>query len=52
MPQMLADDEIEESINFLNSKPREVFNMVHKCDKDYIKHIEHNIEVVYDFVAS
>ena len=30
MSQILPDDEIEKDINPLNSKQREVFNMVHK----------------------
>ena len=30
MPQILPDNEIAEGINSLNSKEREVFNVVHK----------------------
>ena len=33
MPQILADNEIVQSINSLYSKLREVFNMVHTWDK-------------------
>ena len=35
MPQILPDIEIAEGINPLNSKQREVFDVVHSWDKDY-----------------
>ena len=37
MPQILPDDEIAEGINRLNSKQMEVFNVVHKWAKEYVK---------------
>ena len=37
MPQILPDDEIAEGINRLNSKEKEVFNVVHKWGKEYVK---------------
>ena len=33
MPRILAEDDILESINFLNSKQRDVFNVVHNQAK-------------------
>ena len=38
MPQILPDDEIAKGINFLNSKQREVFNMIHTWVKNYVKY--------------
>ena len=37
MPQILADNEIAEDINSLNSKQREVFNVIHKWAKEYLE---------------
>ena len=38
MPQILPDDEIAKGINFLNSKQREVFNMIHTWVENYVKY--------------
>ena len=51
MPQMLQDGEIAKGVNSLNSKQREVFNVVHKWAKDYVKCNGHNIEPVYIFLS-
>ena len=40
MPQILPDDE---SINSLNSKQREVFNVVHRWAKNYVKYDAHDV---------
>ena len=37
MPKISTDDEIAKGINSLNSKQREVFNVVHKWAKEYVK---------------
>ena len=37
MPQVLSDDEIAKDINSLNSKQREVFNVVHTWAKNFVK---------------
>ena len=47
MPQILPDGEIAKGVNSLNSKQREVFNVVHKWAKDYVKCNGHNVEPVY-----
>ena len=47
MPQVLPDDEIAESINYLNSKQREVFNLVHKLAEAYVKCNGYNVEPVH-----
>ena len=44
MLQILPNDEIEKGINFLNSKQREVFNVVHTWAKDYEKYDEYYVE--------
>ena len=51
MPQILADGEIAIGVNSLNSKKREVFNVVHKWAKHYVKYNEHNVEPVYIFLS-
>ena len=51
MPQILPDGEIAKSVNSLNSKQREVFNVVHKWAKDYVKCNGHNFEPVYIFLS-
>ena len=42
MPKILLDDEIAESINSLNSKQKEVFNVVFTWSKDYLKYDGHD----------
>ena len=44
IPQILPDDEIVEGINSLNSKQKEVFNVVHTWTKDYVKCDGHSVE--------
>ena len=44
MPKILRDDEIAEGINFLKSKQREIFNIVHKWAKDFVKCNGYNVE--------
>ena len=46
MPQILPDDIIPGSINYLNSKQMEVFNMSHTLAKDYAKYNGNNFESV------
>ena len=50
MLQIWPGDEIEKGINFSNSKQREIFNVVHTWDKDYIEHDGHDAEPVYIFL--
>ena len=38
MCKILPDDNITEGISSLNSKQREVFNVVHTCAKDFVKY--------------
>ena len=49
MSQILADNEI--GINSLNSKQREVFNVVHTWYKDYVKYNMHNVEPICIFLS-
>ena len=49
MPQILPDDGIAEGINSLNSKQREVFDVVHSWVKDYVKYDGHNVEPIHFF---
>ena len=51
MQQILSDGEITKGVNSLNSKQKEVFNVVHKWAKDYVKCIGHNVEPVYIFLS-
>ena len=51
MTQISLDDEIAEGINSLNSKQREVFNMVDPWTKDCVKYNEHNVEPVHVFLS-
>ena len=51
MPQILPDDEIAEGINSLNSKHREVFNVVHTWARDYVKYDGHNVEPIHIFLS-
>ena len=52
MPKVLSVDEIADSINSLNSKQREVLNLVHTWTKDYVKYDGHNIELMHVFLSS
>ena len=47
MPKILPDDEITGGINSLNSNQREVFNVVHKWVKEYVKCNGHNVEPIH-----
>ena len=51
MPQILPDDEIAEGINSLNPKQGEVFNVVYKWTKDYVKYDGHNVEPIHIFLS-
>ena len=51
MPQILPDDEIAESMNSLNSKQREVFNVAHKWTKEHAKCNGHNVEPIHIFLS-
>ena len=51
IPQILADNEIAEGKNSLNSKQREVYNVVHAWAKDYVKHDMHNVEPINIFLS-
>ena len=39
VPKKLQDNEIAQDTNSTNSKQREVFNVVHKCAKEYVKYV-------------
>ena len=52
MPQMLPDNEIAEGINSLNSKQREIFNVVHIWAKEYVTYEGHNVELIHIFLGS
>ena len=43
MPNILPDNDIPEGINSLNSKQREVFNVVHPWAKNYVTYNGHNV---------
>ena len=47
MSQILPDDRITKGINFLNTKQREVFNVVHTWTNNYVKYDEHVVEPVH-----
>ena len=51
MPQILPDDEITEGTNSLNSKQREVFNVVHTWAENYVKYDGHDVEPVHIFLS-
>ena len=51
MPQILPDDQILKDINSLNSKQREVFNVVHVWVTDCIKYDRHDVEPVQMFLS-
>ena len=52
MPKILLDEEIGESIESLNLKQREVFNVHPTLAKSYSKYDRHNVEPVYVFISS
>ena len=47
MLQILPDNEIAKGINSLNSKQREVFNVVYTWAKDYVKYYGHDVESLH-----
>ena len=51
MPQVLPDNEIAEGINSLNSKQREVFNVLHTWAKNFVKCDGHDVEPVHIFLS-
>ena len=51
MPKILPDDDNAEGTNSLNSKQREVFNVVHIWDKDCLEYNGHNLEPVQIFLS-
>ena len=51
MSQILPHNEIAEGINSLNSKQREIFNVVHTCAKKYVKYDRHNVEPIRIFLS-
>ena len=51
MLQVLPDDEIAKGINSLNSKQREVFNVVHTWAKNFVKFDGHDVELVHIFLS-
>ena len=48
---ILTNYEIEKGINSLNSKEREVSNVVHTWAKDYLKYDGHDLELVHIFFS-
>ena len=51
MPQVLPDDKIAKSINSLNSKQREVFNVVHTWATNFVKCDGQDVEPVNIFLS-
>ena len=51
MPQILPDEEIATGINSLNSKQREVFNVVHSWTQNHVKYDGHDVEPVHIFLS-
>ena len=51
MLQILPENEIAQGINSLNSKQREIFNVVHTWAKEYIKNEGHNVEPIHIFLS-
>ena len=51
MQQILPDDKTEKGISSLNSKQREVFNVVHTWTKNYIKYDKHEFELEHIFLS-
>ena len=51
MSKILPDNDIAEGKNSLNSKQRDVFNVVHTWARDYVKYNGHNVEPVHIFLS-
>ena len=51
MSQILPGGEIAKGINSLNSKQREVFNVVHTWANDYVKYDGHDVQPVHIFLS-
>ena len=51
MPRIMVVDEILKSINFLNSKQRDVFNIVHNWAKEYAKQKGANVKPAHIFFS-
>ena len=51
MPKILPDDEIAKGKNSLNSKKREVFNVIHTWANNYVKYDRHNVEPIHIFLS-
>ena len=51
MSQVLPDDKIAKGINFLNSRQREVFNVVHTWAKNFRKYDGHDVKPVHIFLS-
>ena len=51
MSQVLPDNRIAKGINFLNSKQREVFNVVHTWAEHFRKYDGHDVEPVHIFLS-
>ena len=51
IPKILPDNDIAEGINSLNSKQRDVFNVVHTWARDYVKYNGHKVEPVHIFLS-
>ena len=51
MSQILPDNEIAEGKNSLNSKLREVFNVVHTWVKNYVNYDRLNVETIHIFLS-
>ena len=51
MSQKLPDKESGKSVFSLNSKQRELFNVLHTWGKDYSKYNRHDVEPVKIFVS-
>ena len=47
MLKIFPDDEIADSINSLDSKQKELFNVVHTWAKDYVKYNRHNVKPLH-----
>ena len=45
--KILPDDEIADSINSLDSKQKELFNVGHMWAKDYVKYNRHNVKPLH-----
>ena len=51
MPQILQGDEISKGTNPLNSKQREVFNLVHTWGNIYVIYDGHDVKPVHMFLS-